>query len=245
MRALNGGAEEVARFADRALKRLNAPLDRSGKVPTVHFHALPERLKERLELRGIKGTRRVAFDDNPAPDTMYVGRAHPLIAGLAEGMTEGALDPRAASFEPLGRTGAWRTHGVTEMTTLLVLRLRFKLITSGKINKLMLAEEATGIAFSGTGSAAMITGAEALALLEREASGNLEASAITRQVTRALERYPSYHDAIAAFAEARAAVLSEDHLRLTEAARGGATVEVQAVMPADVIGLYVLLPENA
>ncbi len=43
------------------------------------------------------------------------------------------------------------------MTTLLVLRLRFKLITSGKINKLMLAEEATGIAFSGTGAAAMIT----------------------------------------------------------------------------------------
>lgn len=245
MRALNGGPEEVARFADRALKRLNAPLDRSGKVPTVHFHALPERLNERLELRGIKGTRRVAFDDNPAPDTMYVGRAHPLIAGLAEGMTEGALDPRAASFEPLGRTGAWRTYGVKEMTTLLVLRLRFKLITSGKINKLMLAEEATGIAFSGTGAAAIMTGAEALALLEQEASGNLEAMVITRQVNRALERYPTYHDAIAAFAEARAAVLSEDHLRLTEAARGGATVEVQAVMPADVIGLYVLLPENA
>ncbi|TXR47553.1 DEAD/DEAH box helicase [Phyllobacterium endophyticum] len=245
MRALNGGPLEVARFADRALKRLNAPLDRTGKAPLVHFQALPERLRERLELRGVKGTRRVAFEDDPAPETMYIGRAHPLIAGLAEGMTEGALDPRAASFEPLGRTGAWRTNAAREMTTLLLLRLRFKLITSGKTNKLMLAEEATGIAFSGMSNVIMSIGTDALALLEQEASGNLESMAIARQVTRALERYPHYHNAIAAFAKARADVLSDDHLRLTEAARGGATVEVQAVMPADVIGIYVLLPENA
>ncbi len=107
MRALNGGPEEVARFADRALKRLNAPLDRSGKVPTVHCHALPERLKERLELRGIKGTRRVAFDDNPAPETMYVGRAHPLIAGLAEGMTEA----RSIRVRPPSSPWDERVHG--------------------------------------------------------------------------------------------------------------------------------------
>jgi hypothetical protein len=35
-----------------------------------------------------------------------------------------------------------------------------------------------------------------------------------------------------------------DHLRLTDAARGGATVVVTPVLPADVIGLYVLLPEG-
>jgi hypothetical protein len=38
--------------------------------------------------------------------------------------------------------------------------------------------------------------------------------------------------------------LSTDHLRLTDAARGGATVVVTPVLPADVIGLYVLLPEG-
>ena len=38
------------------------------------------------------------------------------------------------------------------MTTLLLLRLRFKLITSGRTNRLLLAEEATGLAFGGMAS---------------------------------------------------------------------------------------------
>ncbi len=54
----------------------------------------------------------------------------------------------------------------------------------------------------------------------------------------------TYEPAIATLAAERGRVLSEDHLRLTEAARGGATVEVAPVLPADVIGLYVLLPEG-
>jgi hypothetical protein len=245
MRALNGGPQEVARFADRALKRIGSPLDRTGKVPLVHFHKLPDRLRERLELRGIHGSRRVTFADDPAPETMFVGRAHPLVAALAEGMTEGALDPRSASFTPLGRSGAWRTNAVAEMTTVLVLRLRFKLVTSGKTNRLLLAEEATGVAFSGTDREVSLNGTQALALLEHEASGNLDETAIKRQVGRALERYAAYEPAIGTYARERAAVLSDDHLRLTEAARGGATVEVEAVMPADVIGIYVLLPEGA
>lgn len=245
MRALNGGPQEVARFADRALKRIGSPIDRTRKVPQVHFHKLPDRLRERLEFRGIRGTRRVGFTDEPAPETMFVGRAHPLVAALAEGMTEGALDPRSATFTPLGRVGAWRTDAITEMTTVLVLRLRFKLVTSGKTNKLLLAEEATGIAFSGTEQVASLTGPDALALLEHEASGNLDHTAIQRQITRALERYTAYEFAIGEYARSRAEILSEDHLRLTEAARGGAAVEVQAVMPADVIGIYVLLPEGA
>ena len=41
----------------------------------------------------------------------------------------------------------------------------------------------------------------------------------------------------------RAEALSYDHRRLTDAAGGGATVRVSPVLPADIIGLYVLLPE--
>jgi hypothetical protein len=129
------------------------------------------------------------------------------------------------------------------MTTLLVLRLRFKLVTSGRANRLLLAEEATGIAFSGRGQAASLDGEAALALLEAEASSDIEASARSRQVEAAHARLDGYWAAIEAFAEERAAALSVDHLRLTEAAGGGATVRVSAVLPPDVIGLYVLLPE--
>lgn len=127
---------------------------------------MPDAVKERLEARGLHGTRRVGFEDDPVPGVTHLGRVHPLVASLAEGLAEGALDPQGAAFPPLGRCGAWRTDAVTQMTTLLLLRLRFKLITSGRTNRLLLAEEATGLAFRGMSSGALLTGLSALALLE-------------------------------------------------------------------------------
>jgi hypothetical protein len=129
------------------------------------------------------------------------------------------------------------------MTTLLLLRLRFKMVTSGRANRLLLAEEATGLAFSGRGQTASLQGEAALALLEAEASSDIEASARNRQIEAVHDRLDGYEAAIATFAQERAEALSEDHLRLTEAAGGGATVRVSPVLPPDVIGLYVLLPE--
>ncbi|MGH0223138.1 DEAD/DEAH box helicase [Sinorhizobium meliloti] len=244
MRALNGGPTEVTRFTERALKRAGAPLEKAGQHHLVHLDAMPDAIKERVEARGLRGTRRVTFEDDPAPGVTYLGRVHPLVASLAESLAEGALDPEGAAFRPLGRCGAWRTRSVAQMTTLMLLRLRFKLITSGRTNRLLLAEEATGIAFGGIAPVPTLEGHSALELLEAEAAGNLDELAATRQLRRAHERLVSYQPAIEAFAAERGAALSADHLRLTEAARGGATVEVVPVLPADVIGLYVLLPEG-
>lgn len=244
MRALNGGPTEVARFTERALKRAGAPLEKAGQHHLVHLDAMPDAIKERLETRGLRGTRRVGFEDGPASGVTHLGRVHPLVASLAESLAEGALDPEGAAFRPLGRCGAWRTRAVAQMTTLMLLRLRFKLITSGRTNRLLLAEEATGIAFGGIAPTSILEGHSALELLEAEAAGNLDEVAATRQLQRAHERLVSYQPAIEAFAADRGAALSADHLRLTEAARGGATVEVVPVLPADVIGLYVLLPEG-
>ncbi|WP_244626612.1 DEAD/DEAH box helicase [Bradyrhizobium ivorense] len=244
MRALNGGPTEVARFTERALKRAGAPLEKAGQHHLVHLDAMPDAIKERLEARGLRGRRRVGFEDDPAPGVTHLGRVHPLVASLAESLAEGALDPEGAAFRPLGRCGAWRTRAVAQMTTLMLLRLRFKLITSGRTNRLLLAEEATGIAFGGLAPVPILEGHSALELLEAEAAGNLDELAAARQLQRAHERLVSYQPAIEAFAAERGAALSADHLRLTEAARGGATVEVVPVLPADVIGLYVLLPEG-
>ncbi|WP_245290671.1 C-terminal helicase domain-containing protein [Rhodopseudomonas sp. AAP120] len=244
MRALNGGPAEVARFTERALKRVGAPLERAGQHHLVHLDAMPEAIKERLEARGLHGTRRVGFEDELAPGVTHLGRVHPLVASLAESLAEGALDPGGAAFRPLGRCGVWRTRKVAQMTTLLLLRNRFKLITSGRSNRMLLAEEATALAFGGLAPTPVLEGQSALQLLEAEAAGNLDDQAATRQLQRAHERLALYESPIAAFAVERGKALSEDHLRLTEAARGGATVEVVPALPADVVGLYVLLPEG-
>lgn len=243
MRALNGGPEEVSRFTDRALRRVRAPLEKSADHHLVHLDSLPEAMRERLAARGLTGARRISFVDDPSPGVTHVGRVHPVVATLAETLAEGALDPIGVEGNALGRAGVWRTRAVAQMTTLLLLRLRFQLVTSGRTNRLLLAEEAIGIAFQGLAQDAVLDGAEALQLLEAEASSNIDADARERQIGNALGRLAGYESAIAKLANARALVLSNDHLRLTEAAGGGSTVKVTPVLPADIIGLYVLLPE--
>lgn len=244
MRALNGGPDEVQRFTRRALARLSAPLGEVGPAFRIHYDALPTQLGERLEARGLTGSRLIGFQDNPLPDVAHVGRVHPLVAALAENVAEGALDPGGRQGgAPVGRAGAWRTRAVSRMTTILLLRLRFTMVTSGRANRTLLAEEATALAFDGLATKAMSDGAEALGLLEQEASGNLERPVIERRAREALGRLGGYEAAIAAYAAERARQLSHDHQRVTEAARGGVTTEVSAVLPADVVGLYVLIPE--
>ena len=243
MRALNGGPKEVARFTERALNRLQAPLEPAGEHSLIHLGFLPEVMRDRLSARGLEGTKRISFVDDPSPGVTHVGRVHPVVAVLAETLAEGALDPASAEGNALGRTGVWRTRAVSQMTTLLLLRLRFKMVTSGRFNRLLLAEEATALAFSGLGQDVSLSAEDALALLEAEASSNIEADARVRQIDNARGRLDAYKSAIEAFANERGEILSDDHLRLTEAAGGGATIKVSPVLPADIIGLYVLLPE--
>ena len=187
--------------------------------------------------------RGVGVSSSLARRETHVGRVHPIVAILAETLAEGALDPEGAEGRPLGRAGVWRTKAVSQMTTLLLLRLRYKLVTSGRSNRLLLAEEATGLAFSGLGQTAALQSEEALALLEAEASSNIDGDARTRQIDNARNRLAGYTTAIETFAAERAEALSFDHRRLTDAAGGGASVRVNPVLPADIIGLYVLLPE--
>ncbi|WP_447858102.1 helicase-related protein [Pseudomonas aeruginosa] len=243
LRALLGGPEEVSRFTRRALWRIDKPLSEQGPHWRVHYDDMPQQLRERLAVRRLTGSRAIGFEDNLPPEVAHVGRTHPLVALLAETMAEGALDPASVEGKvALGRAGAWRTRAVDSLTTVLLLRLRFKLTTSGR--RTLLAEEATALAFGPAATEAFVLGADALALLEADASGNIETSVIARQIDAALARLDGYQSAIAAYASMRAAQLSEDHDRVKAATRGeGATTEVEPVLPADVIGLYVLVPE--
>ena len=226
----------------RSARRIGAPLGKKKDTTEIYLDEFPLTLKEKLEARGFTGTRRIRFDDVPHPNQMHVGRVHPIVSTLAETLSESALDPQTSDLSsPLGRAGVWKTSHVDVMTTVLLLRLRFKLITSGRTKSLLLAEEATGLAFPALNTSEKSVGADALALLEAEATEEIEGRVRERRFNEAFARLESYQDSIAAFAHARAEALSEDHLRLTGASRGGATVQVEPNLPADVLGLYVFI----
>lgn len=243
-----GSPDEVRSFVERAMRRLQAPLQpaRSG-MADAHLHALPDGLRERVAARGLSGTVRLAFGDE-AIGAQALTRAHPLTSALAETLLEGALDPLSAETPPLGRCGAWSTRAVDAATTVLLLRLRYKLTVQARRERLLLAEETQAVALAG--GRLVASGDEARALLDAHAAGDLSEVARQRQLIRALEGLDAtLAGALVDFAGERAEALAGDHERVRTAdgrrasGAGGSRVLVEAVLPADVIGLYVLLPE--
>jgi superfamily II DNA or RNA helicase len=235
-RELLGSPQEVKRFTSRALSRLNASLDPApGQTFRAYLERLPSAVHERLAARGLAGTVRIAFEGSQA-----IHRSHPLPATLAEALLEGALDPDASPVPPLGRVGAWPTAAVSALTTVVLLRLRFKLTVHGRRESMLLAEEASALAW-GTGE--RIEGEAARTLLEAPATGELAGIARDRQVAAALDRIAGpVAETIAAHAQRRADALAEDHARVRAAGTQAPRVTVEPVLSPDVIGLYVLIP---
>lgn len=142
-RDLLGSPAEVRRFVSRAPARFNAPLEAGAGLFNAHLAHLPKPLVERLAARGLEGTIRISFDEPPPARGEVATRSHPLPSVLAEALLEGALDPMGQ--DKLGRAGAWPTSAVQSMTTLALLRLRFKLTVHGRRDKLLLVEEANAL----------------------------------------------------------------------------------------------------
>ena len=173
-RELLGGPVEVRQFVERAMSRLDAPLEpgTAGDVRGSSGRTAQRRVGTPCGARSGRldppGLRRAA----PAGATVVV-RSHPLPATLAEALLEGALNPGSSPVPSLGRTGAWPTSAVKVLTTVAILRLRYKLTVHGRRERLLLVEEAGAIAFQGSERGPFATGETARALLEAEASGNL------------------------------------------------------------------------
>ena len=241
-----GTPEEVRRFVGRALSRFGSQLvnTRANTFKTA-VSELPTALKERLAARGLEGTLHLGFEEPVASGATMVGRAHALTGTLAEALFESALDPSSNAGASLGRAGSWLTAGVQEATTVVLLRLRFKLTVLGRQERMLLVEEAQALAF-GPGSAEIIAEGEAArVLLEHEAAGNLAEMARDRVITHSLEALGgTWAPTLAAFAQARAATLEADHGRLRIAGAGVPRVTVEAVLPPDIIGVFVLVPAS-
>ena len=243
-RDLLGSPDQVRRFVERSMSRLDAALEPSKNETTrAHISALPPAVAERLAARGLEGTVRVAFEEPPPSGAEMVGRSHPLPATLAEILLEGALDPSSSPVPSLGRAGAWPTPAVKAVTTVALLRLRYKLVVRGRNERMLLAEEATTLAWDATQTKIGLTAEAARTLLDQPAQSDLAQVARQRLIVKAIEQMPAMLDGpIAAYARERAEALADDHARVRAAAAGSARVAVEAVLPPDVIGLYVLVP---
>jgi hypothetical protein len=240
-----GGRDEVRRFLDRGLARLGSglePLRRGFKAP---LSPLPADVRERLELEGLSGTVFLDFDEPPGPRCRVVKRSDPLVSVLAETLLERTLAASTAdgADDPavLGRVGCWVSDGVARRTLVVLLRLRHQLVSQrGGRASTLLVEEASALAWS-DGSTEPVEGG-ALALLVPAPVADPPSHVRELRSSRHSRAWRSLAEPRRA-RPARAQALLEDHRRVEAAARG--SVSVSPLLPADVIGLWVLLPRVA
>ena len=241
VRTLLGSPDDAKLFIERAMSRFGVPLEPRKALLIAHVDALEPGLKERLKQRDLTGDVRLAMVEPAPAGTALLTRTHPLTATLAEALVEASLDKEALTGLGIGRVGAWPTTAVQQVTRIALLRIRFKLTVHARKERLLLAEEAALVALQGNRIVA--SGEEARALLNTPASADFAQPAKERFTAKAKDDLPGLLEGpLAEFARSRADELMQDHARLRAAAGSATRITVEAVLPPDVIGLFVLMP---
>ncbi len=241
VKGLLGSPDDARLFVERAMSRFGVPLEKKRSLYIAHVHALQESLREKLGQRGLVKSVKLATAE-PAPSgTSLLTRTHPLTASLAESLVEASLDQEALPDLGIGRVGAWPTPAVSAMTRVVLLRIRYKLTIHARKERLLLAEEAALIALQGDRIVASSDAAREM--LNTPATADLAPIARDRMTNAAKSELPELLvGPLATFVNERAAELVEDHSRLRAAAGSASRVSVEAILPPDVIGMFVLMP---
>lgn len=233
-----GSQADVQRFLHSACARLNAPLEPTRKQ---HFRFLPQHLpdalRQRLADEGIDKPQLLDFNE--------LHRSHPLVSVLAEHLLETSLAGDGNGAALAARCAATLTDAVEVVTTIYLLRLRHQL---GYVRRRqpfqMMAEETVALAVAGRSNPQWLQGDNVAQLLECTPSGNLPPEAVQREIRTALEFIAAHPQQLQTLAEQRAEALLADHQRVREAARDVGQYSVNACLPVDVMGVYVLLPDS-
>ncbi len=188
------------------------------------------------------------FDLPVKEDEIYLSRTHPITESLASWVLDTALDDVEAIGQKVvaRRCGVTRTTAVKQKTTLLIIRLRYHLMTKiGNEERTLLAEEIRPLAFHGSPSEPKwLAHNEADSLLAVPPSGNVLPSMMAQQLDSVISRLPTFEPWLAEYAKTRANDLLVAHTRVRQSAKLAGSVRVEPILPVDLLGCFVLLPNG-
>ncbi|MDD4866224.1 MAG: helicase, partial [Mycobacterium sp.] len=147
---------------------------------------------------------------------------------------------------PARRAGVMPTRGVGKVTTLLMVRLRLEISIPGSTTIVtQVAEEARFLSFTASGDElTWLPQSEVDALLPLTPSGNVDDALARMQLGRALGRLPALTKHLTIAGKDAAKELVSEHQAVRSASKaGGRAPTVGFLPPADVLGVYVFLPE--
>jgi superfamily II DNA or RNA helicase len=247
MRASLGTPAEVGDFTREALSALRADITSTHDGFRASTGPLPDGLRDGL-FPGHAEPLPFHKDLPVLPREAYLDRTDPNVAAIARYVLESALDDDLnAALRPARRCGVMRTSEVARRTTLLLVRFRMHLELPGRDDRRqVVAEDAQVLAFRGRAAEAdWLTAAEVQVLLNAQPTGNVPPDQRLDWAERTVADLPLLRPRLDEEADALAERLRDDHIRVREAGgqRVRRQISVRAQKPADILGVYVYLPD--
>lgn len=249
MQEVLGDQADVKRFITQALASLRAPLQPYQQHFRMSWSELPQSIRERLESHGIRHIDQLGFELPIPRDVSYIHRSHPLVTVLADELAERALNSGdlTAAERPARRAGAITTRNIKQRAILALLRLRTNLVVErdGKRRE-MLAEESVTVLIEGNQPPRKLSTQEAVDLFNLEPTQNTLPDVRERAVRQALDRLHEQQPMLDQIARDHGQQLLQDHRRVRDSERDGrGNFQVNPQLPADILGVYVMMPEVA
>lgn len=184
----------------------------------------------------------ISFKSPTPPDYHYIGRNHPFVEQLCQLVMANTINRRG---KHAARAAVVRTDSIDVKTTILLFRVR-NVIEATKTEQQIVAEEMLLWGFRGTASGGdFLTAKDASELLRTaRPTANLTQEARTSFLENDLKQLDSLSDEFDQVAEERSKHLVEAHERFSKMMDQKRFRIVHPVLPMDVMGIYVLVPDN-
>lgn len=242
-----GDSKDVERFFTETSKRLNIGLEPQEEGSYIlNITTLPVELRKQIApiVKTTKsGLLKISFEYPPKQGYTFLQRSNPVVTNFASYLLEGALSPNTKS--PAARCGAYLSDKVSgEIITIYLLRIRYQIKTTGS-RKILMAEESVVLGIQGRSNPKVIADDDVEKLLNGKPTGNLSSEKISEEVKNSIEYYSSNKNVFDEIAKVRAEQLAQDHTSVRKATNiDQKSVKVEACLPCDLIGVYVLLPDE-
>ncbi|MGB5112343.1 MAG: helicase-related protein [Mycobacterium sp.] len=241
-----GGPADVETFTRTALSILGAPVSDTDDGFTAIITALPAAVRDQLP--PAKNGRLHFHRSLPVPAGHSVlTRTDATVDALSRYVLDAALDSRLdPAARPARRAGVMRTRGVSKVTTLLMVRHRLEITIPGTASTVtQVAEEAKFLAFTASGDTlTWLPQGEVDALLSLTPSGNVDDALAQMQLGRAVGRLEALTKHLTTTGTDAAKDLVAEHQAVRSASKAvGRAPSVRFLPPADVLGIYVFLPD--
>ena len=245
--AVLGNSKAVREFVLAAAQRIGLQIAADRRAGAFRVAVSPQALATvpdavRFALPSSKSGHWLVSFDSPTPEGCeYLGRNHRFVAELARFLMEQALTKHGAAAAT--RCGVIRTRGITQLTTVLLLRVRYLIEQPRRAP--LLSEEVLVMAHRpGKNAQLWLDEGEALSLLaEAKPDANVPMPEKRQLIATALARWPALEAEIGVRIGERAAVLEGTHKRVRQAVSMRVReLSVKPQLPPDLLGILVLQP---